>query len=1116
MPQSDAEIAGNMCRTHLPTAFSATVSYDQLTAALSGAQDTRASYRKAVELTPRPQNRAMFRTQLATLFKMIDHIEARVLMLGEQHKDDLDKVAGLTLSHIMAHRKDRLVVQIPNYVKDSGLTVSKLDSKLYQALQGLANLEAKSSLQASLIAREAFIACHIPSIPITEQESDVRELIDLNYILYNVLLPLFKHQGSAASLASLEVCVCRVYRAYSPMSIDLEKGDDDGDSANTVTSHFNFGRSSCSPSTFEYFRRQASVSELTYLIDRNQKQPLFVGAIASFTGLKSFNRGFDRVAEMFPVWGPFERRQRCNGNIVPPDVLNYALRIFDPKDDMTEGKQFRNIVELVNSHKETLESVVFVVSPSSFAARACIPCTSPFVIWMERGEQVIRRIEPALALQLELSRLSTTPLHPSSRRASSSTRSRQGESTRQAIRHSYLGKMPETHAHGHCSITDSALGAALRLIPHIDLPSIPPSILFTMERFVHVDTLEFLEDSANALAFSPDSRLLAIGMDDESLWIYNPRTRHIPLHIITCTPTTALLWHPEDAYAIFVGGGDGSCKLHILNKEASLALRCLEIPLWEKDEEPSGDKDPVECFDYDGPSQCLALIVRCKVAVSQPMNTWEPYETTTRSNKTYGLSLSSILMLYAPDEQGIAKWRTITLPDPQVGSDYIYPNGADRRIRPRSLHFADDGRSLIVSYLNHGIICWDIATGSRKWNIVASSQLGRSVLTRDGRYLVVHNLSSGFDKYDLQIFGKVHHYPAVSPAANNVPLPIICMDNDVLLFGSSTGGAKLTDLSGQIEQTLRNPALIVQSLASCHLEDEKYIALGASEQPPYVTIWRVQAEGNAQLASITTRSDATSAPRRLAHDEDLPSDVAGRSSSARLVERSEWPGATFIEPLNPYSSADLHKRWLYGPPTQKVLDGLSEEPGTVEQHEILDTSLTDTSDQGGNNAIRPRVTLLLTERIRSAARRFSISHLYKRKPTHPPSDAPDLVKIYTPTAPSATASRAPRAIKAIIFPFPNLSSWLLWHVSCLGSKLLNQGMPKNQLAAEIRTRSDSPQSYSQASFSAGGSAGEFSYQGFCQYLVNYLEEEYLSAECEDLLRWWNMYVSPESFYQHST
>ncbi|KAJ3537255.1 hypothetical protein NM688_g6717 [Phlebia brevispora] len=180
---------------------------------------------------------------------------------------------------------------------------------------------------------------------------------------------------------------------------------------------------------------------------------------------------------------------------------------------------------------------------------------------------------------------------------------------------------------------------------------------------------------------------------------------------------------------------------------------------------------------------------------------------------------------------------------------------------------------------------------------------------------------------------------------------------------------------------------------------------------------------------------------QLANDEDLPFNVAGGSSGVRPVERSERPGATFMDlNLNPPPPAEHDQRRLthISPPTftragrmvhptQKVLDGLPEEPGTVEQQEIPDASLTDTADQGGNIATRPRVTLLLTERIRSAANRFGISRLYKRKPTRAPSDAPDLAKIYTPTAPSATASRAPRAIKAIISPFPNLSSWLFSH-----------------------------------------------------------------------------------------
>ena len=120
-----------------------------------------------------PQDRAMFRTHLAALYDVLERfsaglkghemetianllsrheeteklfggsIEARVLSLREQHKDDLDKVISLVLSHISAKWKVKLVLALLDYVKTSGLPVSKPESRLYQVLQGLALLETK-------------------------------------------------------------------------------------------------------------------------------------------------------------------------------------------------------------------------------------------------------------------------------------------------------------------------------------------------------------------------------------------------------------------------------------------------------------------------------------------------------------------------------------------------------------------------------------------------------------------------------------------------------------------------------------------------------------------------------------------------------------------------------------------------------------------------------------------------------------------------------------------------------------------------------------------------------------------------------------------------------------
>ena len=120
-----------------------------------------------------PQDRSMFRTQLAPLFDVLEKfmgglkghelhtianllsayesteglfggsIEARILSLREQNKDDLDKVVALVLSHTKAQSKSKLVLSILDYIKSSGLPVSSVESRLYQVLSDLATLESK-------------------------------------------------------------------------------------------------------------------------------------------------------------------------------------------------------------------------------------------------------------------------------------------------------------------------------------------------------------------------------------------------------------------------------------------------------------------------------------------------------------------------------------------------------------------------------------------------------------------------------------------------------------------------------------------------------------------------------------------------------------------------------------------------------------------------------------------------------------------------------------------------------------------------------------------------------------------------------------------------------------
>ncbi|KDQ51054.1 hypothetical protein JAAARDRAFT_140847 [Jaapia argillacea MUCL 33604] len=423
----------------------------------------------------RPQDRSLVRSQLAPIFDVVERysgglkthetntmasllaryeeteklfggsFEARVLLLREQHKDELDKVVGLVLSHIKAQSKAKLVLAILDYIKSCGLPVSDADSALNKVLQSLTALEARSSTAVALKAREVLIYCQLPSYDerkgqmetilraavsnqyYGEQRSSfkhpnaevLRELSDSKYTVYDVLPTFFNHPEPWVVLAAFEVYIRRAYRAYTLLSIDYEEGDNMGDGEPTVvTWRFTLGKSHSPPSTPSIANgldahRQGSVSDLTYMINRHQSEAIRTGALASFDNIDSLSHGFDDVAALLPVFDARDFAQR-HGTTQPPNVLNLALRIFNLADDMTDDSWSQKIQTLVNSKRGILAQrgvrrvTVLVCRQGQYPVYFTLRDMGGS--WGE--EQAIRNIEPALAFQLELSRVSHYNLTP--------------------------------------------------------------------------------------------------------------------------------------------------------------------------------------------------------------------------------------------------------------------------------------------------------------------------------------------------------------------------------------------------------------------------------------------------------------------------------------------------------------------------------------------------------------------------------------------------------------------------------------------------------------------------------------------------------------------------------
>src|SRR5579875_3019939 len=96
----------------------------------------------------------------------------------------------------------------------------------------------------------------------------------------------------------------------------------------------------------------------------------------------------------------------------PPNVLNIALRLFKEEDDMPEEAWLEKLAAFINQQSKTLHErgvgrvSIMLCRPSQYPVY--ITLREANGVWAE--EQSIHNIEPALAFQLELSRLSSYKL----------------------------------------------------------------------------------------------------------------------------------------------------------------------------------------------------------------------------------------------------------------------------------------------------------------------------------------------------------------------------------------------------------------------------------------------------------------------------------------------------------------------------------------------------------------------------------------------------------------------------------------------------------------------------------------------------------------------------------
>jgi acetyl-CoA carboxylase / biotin carboxylase 1 len=389
--------------------------------------------------------------------------EEVILKLRDENKDDILKVVQTVLSHSRIGAKNNLILAILEEYKPNKPNIGNIAKYFRPALRKLTELESRQSAKVSLKAREVLIQCAMPSLEersaqmehilrssVVEsrygetgwehREPDIevlKEVVDSKYTVFDVLPIFFGHQDPWVSLAALEVYIRRAYRAYSLKKIEYHNDSTeppfivswDFVLRKVGVSEFGMPIQSSAPSTpatpsYESgnpFKRVSSISDMSYLVNKADHEPTRKGVIVPVQYLDEAEEYLMRALEVFPVAGA---KKPAPSNGLMPDlggkrkvpaprvysedeltaVVNVAVRDAEGVDD---AETVARIKLIVNDYKEELLSrrirrITFICSHKDGSYPGYYTFRGPEY----QEDQSIRNIEPALAFQLELGRLS--------------------------------------------------------------------------------------------------------------------------------------------------------------------------------------------------------------------------------------------------------------------------------------------------------------------------------------------------------------------------------------------------------------------------------------------------------------------------------------------------------------------------------------------------------------------------------------------------------------------------------------------------------------------------------------------------------------------------------------
>ncbi|GAD93096.1 acetyl-CoA carboxylase [Paecilomyces variotii No. 5] len=386
-----------------------------------------------------------------------------VLRLRDENKDDITKVVYTILSHSKVSSKNNLILAILDMYRPNRPNVGNVGKHFKPILRKLTELESRASSKVALKARELLIQSAMPSLEERASQMELilrssvvesrygetgwdhrepdlnvlKEVVDSKYTVFDVLPHFFCHQDPWISLAALEVYIRRAYRAYQLKGIQYHHDNEppfiswDFVLGKVGQNEYGLPITSSHPSapgtpTSETFNRRInSISDMSYFINDNGGEPTRQGVIIPVQYLEDAEEYLTKALEVFARAGsPVKKANEglladLSGKRKPANkpeseelsnVLNVAVRDVEDMDDTELVAQINNLVADFKEEflARRIRRVTFICGHKDGAYPGYFTFRGPSY----QEDESIRHSEPALAFQLELSRLSKFRIKP--------------------------------------------------------------------------------------------------------------------------------------------------------------------------------------------------------------------------------------------------------------------------------------------------------------------------------------------------------------------------------------------------------------------------------------------------------------------------------------------------------------------------------------------------------------------------------------------------------------------------------------------------------------------------------------------------------------------------------